>query len=73
MAKTIQINLRVDSETISMLMIMAKKTVRTKTDMVTFLIRQEFEQGGYDLQKPENGRDMPCLSLAPDGAQQTHI
>jgi predicted DNA-binding protein len=73
MKKQIRISLRIDEEDERMLDILAKKTTRTKSDMFRFLIRQEFERGGYDLQKAETRLDNPCLSLAPDGAQQTHI
>jgi hypothetical protein len=71
MVKNIQINLRIDEETNNMIEIMCKKTVRKQSDMVRFLIRQEFERGGYDLRKPVIRRDESCLSLAPDVAQQT--
>jgi predicted DNA-binding protein len=56
--------LRIDEEDERMLELMAKKTTRTKSDMVRFLIRQEFERGGYELQQGANGHAEDCTDQA---------
>ena len=43
MTKDTQINLRVDDEENRMLEELAEQTVRTKSDMVRFLIRKEYQ------------------------------
>lgn len=64
MAKTKQITFRINPEDKNMLVIMCKKTVRTKSDMVRFLIHHEFIRGGYTLpvepKQGENGREDGC-------------
>jgi hypothetical protein len=56
MPKNIKMALRIDEESNSMLVKMCKVTVRTKSDMVRWLIRQEWERGGYERQDPGNGK-----------------
>lgn len=44
MPKELQINIRLEDEDLSLLEKMAATTVRTKSDMVRFLIRQEWSR-----------------------------
>ncbi len=61
--KNVRISLRLDKETANMMAIIAKKLMRTTSDLIRFLIRQEFERGGYSLEDSGNGRPVgedPC-------------
>jgi predicted transcriptional regulator len=63
MAKTLLLSVRIDPETNAMLEAIAKKTVRSKSDMFRFLVRKEYEQGNYSIQEPGNGKEaveVPC-------------
>jgi hypothetical protein len=65
MAKDLVLNLRIESETAQMLEALAKLTVRTKSDMVRFLIRREFTRLNSEPAPAEPGEPQQLNSVHP--------